>query len=106
MASETLITAILGSPRRRGNSDTLAMEFLRGAAAKGFGHKLIIPTDLAISPCDGSNRCFTDGRCTIADGMNAIYDEVLAASLRHPMHVVEAALAGADVATIPFKVME
>lgn len=32
--------------------------------------------------------------------------KVLAASLRHPMHVVEAALAGAHVATMPFKVME
>ena len=29
---------------------------------------------------------------------------VLAASLRHPMHVVEAARAGADVATMPFSV--
>jgi transaldolase len=32
--------------------------------------------------------------------------EVLAASIRHPMHVVEAALIGADVATMPFKVIE
>ena len=32
--------------------------------------------------------------------------EVLAASIRHPMHVVEAALAGAHVATIPFGVIE
>ena len=31
--------------------------------------------------------------------------EVLVASIRHPLHVVEAALAGADVATIPFKVL-
>ena len=30
--------------------------------------------------------------------------KVLAASLRHPMHVVEAALAGADIATMPFEV--
>ena len=30
--------------------------------------------------------------------------QVLAASLRHPMHVVEAAKAGADVATMPFEV--
>jgi transaldolase len=29
---------------------------------------------------------------------------VLAASLRHPMHVVEAARLGADVATMPFDV--
>lgn len=32
--------------------------------------------------------------------------EVIVASVRHPIHVVEAALLGADVATIPFKVIE
>ena len=43
--------------------------------------------------------------------MRAIYDnygyetEILAASIRHPQHVVEAALAGADVSTIPYKVV-
>jgi transaldolase len=31
---------------------------------------------------------------------------VLAASLRHPMHVVEAGLAGADIATMPFSVFQ
>lgn len=31
---------------------------------------------------------------------------ILAASIRHPAHVLEAALAGADVATIPYKVMK
>ena len=30
--------------------------------------------------------------------------QVLAASLRHPMHVVESARLGADIATMPFKV--
>jgi transaldolase len=51
-----------------------------------------------------------------ADGMHAlrqiceIYDvqgyqtQVLAASLRHPMHVVDAALFGADIATMPYDV--
>jgi transaldolase len=29
---------------------------------------------------------------------------VLAASLRHPMHVVDAAIAGADIATMPYDV--
>lgn len=32
--------------------------------------------------------------------------EVLAASLRHPVHVVEAAMAGADIATVPGKVFD
>jgi transaldolase len=53
-----------------------------------------------------------------ADGMDVlrkiceIYEvqdyetNVLAASLRHPMHVVESALAGADIATMPFAVFK
>lgn len=32
--------------------------------------------------------------------------KILAASLRHPLHVVEAAKLGADVGTLPFKVLE
>lgn len=35
-----------------------------------------------------------------------IKTKVLAASLRHPMHVTQSALAGADIATMPFKVLE
>jgi len=32
--------------------------------------------------------------------------EILVASVRHPIHILEAALIGADVATAPFKVLE
>ncbi|SKC34692.1 transaldolase [[Eubacterium] yurii] len=32
--------------------------------------------------------------------------EVIAASIRHPLHVVDAALAGAHIATIPMKVLQ
>lgn len=32
--------------------------------------------------------------------------ELIVASIRHPLHVVEAALSGADIATIPFAVLE
>ncbi|MBN2731855.1 MAG: fructose-6-phosphate aldolase, partial [Balneolaceae bacterium] len=52
----------------------------------------------------------SDGMQLIADTVQ-IYDnygyetEVLAASIRHPMHVMEAARLGADVATMPMKVI-
>ena len=36
----------------------------------------------------------------------SITTKVLSASLRHPMHVTQSALAGADIATMPFKVLE
>ena len=32
--------------------------------------------------------------------------EIIAASVRHPMHVTECALAGADIAIVPYKVLE
>ncbi len=35
-----------------------------------------------------------------------ITTEIIVASIRHTMHVVETALIGADIATIPFKVIE
>ena len=35
-----------------------------------------------------------------------VASEVLAASLRHPLHVTQAALAGAHIATVPFKVLK
>jgi len=52
-----------------------------------------------------------DGMQLIKD-IRLIYDNydyktnILAASLRHPLHVVECAKAGADVGTMPFKVLE
>ena len=35
-----------------------------------------------------------------------IETEIIAASVRHPMHVTECALAGADIATVPYNVIE
>ncbi|MFP3206858.1 MAG: fructose-6-phosphate aldolase [Hydrogenobaculum sp.] len=53
----------------------------------------------------------TDGLNLIRD-IRTIFDnygyetEIIAASIRHPIHVLEAAKAGADIATIPFNVLE
>ncbi len=52
----------------------------------------------------------TDGMELIADIVQ-IYDnygfdtEIIVASIRHPMHVLESAKMGADIATIPYKVI-
>lgn len=44
---------------------------------------------------------------TIADifAIHGIETEIIAASIRHPMHVTEAALKGAHISTIPYKVI-
>lgn len=53
----------------------------------------------------------SDGMKLIRD-VKTIYDnydfdtQIIVASVRHPMHVVEAALIGADICTMPFEVMK
>jgi transaldolase len=53
----------------------------------------------------------TDGLRLLSDiceiyAIQGYETQVLAASLRHPIHVVEAARIGADIATMPFKVFQ
>ena len=45
---------------------------------------------------------------TIADifAVADIPTQIIAASVRHPMHITQCALAGADIATVPYKVLE
>ena len=38
--------------------------------------------------------------------VSGIRTEIIAASVRNPMHITECALAGADIATVPYKVIE
>jgi transaldolase len=38
--------------------------------------------------------------------IHAFKSEILAASIRHPMHITQAALAGAHIATLPFNVLK
>jgi transaldolase len=64
-----------------------------------------------ISPFIGRVDDISSDGMQLIEEIVQIYDnygfatEVLAASIRHPMHVKEAALAGADVATMPFDVI-
>lgn len=51
-----------------------------------------------------------DGMAVVRDAVeifqrHGIRTQVLAASIRHPLHCIEAAKAGADIATMPFKVL-
>ena len=53
----------------------------------------------------------SEGMTAVADSVQMIENyqfksEILVASIRHPMHLVESIQAGAHVATIPFKILE
>ena len=56
---------------------------------------------------DDISTCGTDLVATIAEMFDVaeIDTQIIAASVRNPMHVTECALAGADIATVPYKVI-
>lgn len=64
-----------------------------------------------VSPFIGRLDDISEDGMELIHTIRVIYDnygfetQILAASIRHPMHVVQAALAGADVATLPHKVI-
>lgn len=65
-----------------------------------------------ISPFVGRLDDISEVGMDLVRDIRVIYDrqnlttQILAASLRHPPHVVDAAKSGADAATLPFKVLE
>ncbi len=83
---------------------TLCFSATQGLLAAKAGATYVSPFIGRIDDISG------DGMELIAQ-LRTIYDnygyatEILAASIRHPKHVVEAAMIGADVCTIPHKVI-
>lgn len=65
-----------------------------------------------VSPFVGRLDDISQDGMTVIDDIRTIFDNydfntaILAASIRHPIHVLDAALAGADVATMPYKVIK
>ena len=65
-----------------------------------------------VSPFVGRLDDISHDGMNLVDEIVTIYDnygmdtEIIVASIRHPLHVVEAAMMGADIATIPFGVIE
>ncbi len=65
-----------------------------------------------VSPFIGRLDDISHPGLTLIEHLRQVFDTygfqtgILAASIRHPLHVVEAALLGADIVTLPFKVME
>jgi transaldolase len=65
-----------------------------------------------VSPFIGRLDDASEDGMALIEEMTVIFEnyrietEIIVASVRHPRHVVEAALLGADIATIPYAVME
>ena len=75
------VLVILGSPRRMGNSSTLATRISRGAKSAGAEVETLFLQDLEISPCRGCDTCqkHDSKGCAIEDDMQEIYPKLIKA---------------------------
>ena len=72
------VLVILGSPRRKGNSSTLAAQISRGAKSAGAEVETVFLHALKISPCRGCDTCKKQDSkgCAIKDDMQEIYPKL------------------------------
>lgn len=75
------VIVISSTPRKNGNSQTLAEEFLRGAKDAGHQCELINLRDYNLKYCLGCYACAKTGKCIHNDGMNDIAKKLLNADV-------------------------
>jgi len=80
-ATTKQVVVILGSPRKKGNSSTLAAQISRGAKSAGAEVETLFLQGLKISPCRGCDTCQKDDSkgCAIKDDMQEIYPKLIKA---------------------------
>ena len=73
------ILVLLGSPRKKGNSTTLAQKIIEGAEAAGAAVEKIYLHGLNIAPCHACYGCAKPGSksCVIDDDMQPIYQKLI-----------------------------
>jgi multimeric flavodoxin WrbA len=72
------IVVLLGSPRKKGNSSTLAEQVSRGAASKGASVETFYLNGMNIRPCQACMKCQGDGSpgCAVKDDMQTLYPKL------------------------------
>jgi len=71
------VLALNGSPRRRGNTELLLDEALKGVREQGGEVTNYHLNSLSLSPCQQCGACDDTGNCKIKDDMQAIYKDIL-----------------------------
>ena len=80
-AKSKQVLVILGSPRRKGNSSTLAARISHGAKSAGAKVDTLFLQELKISPCRGCDTCqkHNSRGCAVKDDMQEIYPKLIRA---------------------------
>lgn len=68
------IIVVTSSPRKGGNSETLAQKFAEGAKSAGNDVQFIAVRDIGLKFCTGCMYCHSHDKCVLNDGMNSLYE--------------------------------
>ncbi len=75
------ILAVMGSPRKNGNTQTIVSSFLDGVRSSGAQTDLAVLADLHIKECDGCHTCWQGNPCSKKDDMLSLYHRIIAADI-------------------------
>jgi multimeric flavodoxin WrbA len=71
------ILAVVGSPRKGGNTDLLVQKVVEGAVSKGAQVETLALAKLNIRECDGCHVCWKGKPCSKHDDMLAAYQKII-----------------------------
>ncbi|MDO4559968.1 MAG: flavodoxin family protein [bacterium] len=82
MSDKKVVTILLGSPRKDGNSEQLADSLAKGAEEKGYEVRKIRLAGKKLNGCLDCRKCWSTGApCIQQDDMAAVYDGITAAAV-------------------------
>lgn len=70
------LLAIMGSPRKQGNTHAMLLQVAEGARACGAESEIVLLGDLNIAECNGCLACWKTGHCAKNDDMNKLYEKI------------------------------
>lgn len=75
------IVVLTGSPRRNGNTNHLAGQFIKGAEEAGHEVYCFDCAQRKVSPCIACNRCGMNGQCIFNDDFEQLRPHLVAADM-------------------------
>lgn len=75
------IVVLEGSPKQKGSSNFLAVEFIRGASEAGHSVQVVDTAHTDIHPCTGCIHCGYEGPCVQKDDVSQIRQKILEADM-------------------------
>lgn len=78
--SKIVLLAILGSPRKNGNTEAVLDAAISGAQSAGADVEKVVLDKLKIQPCRECYTCSKNGYCVIEDDMQPLYRKILASN--------------------------